>query len=403
MIVVSQRVLTPAGELAPGWVRIEGRRIVASGAGTDPGAELGLGAGLGEDIAEEELLYLGEDILSPGFVDMHCHGGGGASFTTGSADDARQVLATHWHEGSTSVMASLVTDRVEVLQEHVRTLAPLVHGGDLLGVHLEGPCLSRAHQGAHDPELLVAPAEIDLPGLLDVAAVADAAAPADAGAVGHRAVAMVTLATELDGGLAAVAALRERGVIAALGHTDASYAQTQEAIEAGVTVATHLCNAMRALHHREPGPILAFLQDERPWIEVIADGVHLAPEVVTGLFAVAGRRLVLVTDAMSAAGLGDGTARLGPLEVIVRDGVARLATTGAIAGSTLTLSRAVRFCVTEAGIAPAAALVAATAHPAQALGRDDLGVLTSGALADLVVLDEDFAVTRVMRRGRWIR
>ena len=149
MIVVSQRVLTPAGELAPGWVRVDGDRIVASGAGTDPGDELGLGAGLGEDVGEEELLYLGEDILSPGFVDVHCHGGGGASFTTGSVSDARQVLATHAHEGSTSVMASLVTDRVDVLAAHVRTLAPLVRDGELLGVHLEGPCLSRAHQGAH--------------------------------------------------------------------------------------------------------------------------------------------------------------------------------------------------------------------------------------------------------------
>ncbi|MDO5710275.1 MAG: amidohydrolase family protein, partial [Micrococcales bacterium] len=331
MILTSQRVLTPAGELRPGWVYIEGDRVAATGLGTDPGNEAGLGSGIESPAAgEEDVLYLGNDVISPGFVDMHCHGGGGASFTTGSVEDARQVLATHWHEGSTSVMASLVTDTPEVLGEHVQSLAPLVRADDLLGVHLEGPCLSRVHQGAHAPELLVAPAAIDLLGILD-------AAPGT--------VQMITIATELEGGLDAVAQLRERGAKVALGHSDATYLQTRAAIAAGVTVATHLCNAMRPLHHREPGPILAFLQDDAAWVELIADGVHLAAEVVNGLFAVAARRIVLVTDAMSAAGMGDGTALLGPLEVSVRDGVARLTSTGAIAGSTLTLSRAVRFSV----------------------------------------------------------
>lgn len=360
MILASSRTLLPGG-LAPGWVRVEGDRL----------AEVGLGAPTSGPVVD-----LGESLLAPGLVDMHCHGGGGGSFPTGDPDQARAAIAAHRRAGTTSLMASLVADSPDRLREQVRGLAPLVAAGELLGVHLEGPCLSPAHHGAHDPALLRSPADVDLVGLVD--RLTDEFGPV---------VRMVTLAPELDGGPEAVRGLAARGVVAAIGHTDATYEQTRAALAAGAPVATHLCNAMRGLHHREPGPILACLQDERVAIEVIADGVHLAAPVVAGLFAAAGERVVLITDALSAAGLGEGPMRLGPLDVLVRDGVARVVATGAIAGSMLTLSRALDFCVRRADVDLAAALAAATAHPARALGRDDLGVLAAGARADLVVLD----------------
>ena len=360
MILASARTLLPGG-LAPGWVRVDGERIGAVGLGDPPAGPV---------------VDLGEAVISPGLVDMHCHGGGGGSFPSGEPDQARAAVAAHRRAGTTSLMASLVADSPDRLREQVRGLAPLVAAGELVGVHLEGPCLSPAHHGAHDPALLRSPADVDLVGLVDD--LTDEFGPV---------VRMVTLAPELDGGPEAVRGLAARGVIAAVGHTDATYEQTRAALAAGAPVATHLCNAMRGLHHREPGPILACLQDEHVAIEVIADGVHLAAPVVAGLFAAAGERVVLITDALSAAGLGDGPIRLGPLDVVVRDGVARVVATGAIAGSTLTLSRALDFCVRRAGVDLAAALAAATAHPARALRRDDLGVLAAGARADLVVFD----------------
>ncbi len=185
---------------------------------------------------------------------------------------------------------------------------------------------------------------------------------------GDGTVRMVTLAPELDGGLEAVAVLAHRGVIAALGHSDATYAVAQEALDAGASVATHLFNAMRPIHHREPGPVLALVEDPRAFVELIADGVHLHPAVLHWAATSAPGRFLLVTDAMGAAGAADGDYVLGPAAVQVRDGVARLASNGAIAGSTLTMDRAVRYAVQTAGLPLDDVVEAATATPARLLG-----------------------------------
>ena len=291
----------------------------------------------------------------PGFVDAHSHGGGGAAFTSGDPPEAATVLATHRAHGTTSMMASLVTDTLERLEASVRALAPLVRAGELTGIHLEGPWLSGAHCGAHDPALLRAPDPAEVTRVLDA---------------GDGAVRMVTLAPELPGGLDAVRLLAERGVVAALGHSDATDAVTRQALDAGVGVATHLFNAMRPIHHREPGPVLALVEDPRVLVELIADGVHLHPQVLRWAATSAPHRFLLVTDAMGAAGAADGDYVLGPAAVQVRDGVARLASNGAIAGSTLTMDRAVRYAVQTAGLPLDVVVEAATATPARLLGLD---------------------------------
>ncbi len=365
-------------------MRIEGERIVAVGAGTRPAATPTAHRGGARHTD------LGGLTLAPGFVDLHCHGGGGASFTDGAVA-AERVRQLHLAHGTTSIMASLVTDRVERLADQIHALAELVTADLLLGVHLEGPWLATAYAGAHDRGRLRAPSPEQARRLLDIAS---------------GAVRMVTLAPELDADRATTSLLRERGVVVAIGHTEATYAQTRATIDAGARVITHVFNAHRPMHHREPGPALAGLADPRVVVELIADGVHVHPAIVRDTLLTRPARVALVTDAMAAAGVGDGDHRLGPLHVSVRDGVARISglpdgREGPIAGSTLTLDRAIRYAVQAAGVDLATALRAATTTPADVLGRRDLGRIESGARADLVGLDDTLTVRAVLRGGQW--
>ncbi len=371
VLLSADRVVLPSGSAEPGWVEVDGDRVAGAGGGHPPAP------------ADRHLA----GTLVPGFVDAHSHGGGGAAFTSGDPAEVAPVLATHRAHGTTTMVASLVTDTTERLEASVRALAPLVHAGELAGIHLEGPWLSSDHCGAHDPALLRSPDPAEVVRLLDA---------------GEGAVRMVTLAPELDGGLEAVALLAERGVIAALGHSDATYAVAQQALDAGASVATHLFNAMRPIHHREPGPVLALVEDHRAFVELIADGIHLHPAVLHWAATTAPHRFLLVTDAMGAAGAADGDYVLGPAAVEVRDGVARLASNGAIAGSTLTMDHAVRYAVQTASLPLDAVIDAATATPARLLGLGDVGVIEPGRRADLVQLDDDLRVVAVMRAGVWL-
>jgi N-acetylglucosamine-6-phosphate deacetylase len=371
-LLAAGRVLGPDRVLSPGWVELSGDRV--------------LGVGEGEPPRPPDAAYP-DGLLAPGFVDAHVHGGGGRSFTEGTADAAAAVVAAHRARGTTTMVASLVTESTERLEGAVRELAEVVRDGTLAGIHLEGPWLSPSYAGAHNPALLRHPDRASVERLL---------------AAGSGTVRMVTLAPELPGALDAIRLLAGSGVTAAVGHTDASYDVARAAIEAGATVGTHLLNAMRGVHHREPGPALALLEDPRTFVELIADGVHLHPAVVRALATGKPGRFLLVTDAMAAAASSDGHYRLGPLDVVVEGGVARLADSDVIAGSTLTMATAVRYAHDVAGLPLEAVLRAATATPAALLGLDDVGVLRPGACADLVVLDADLAVTRVMHGGRWV-
>ncbi len=367
------RVVAADAILSPGWIDVRGDRIFAVGSGSAPGP-------VDVDLAGTTVV--------PGFVDMHVHGGGGGSFTSADVDldGAAVTAALHRSHGTTTMMASLVTAPLDALRRAVAGLSELVDDGLLAGVHLEGPWLSPGHRGAHDPALLRDPVPAEVAGLLSSGRVR-----------------MVTLAPELPGGLAAVRQCVDAGVIAAVGHTDATYATTLDALAAGASVGTHLFNAMPPLHHRKPGPVVALSESPQTTVELIADGVHVHPAVLRLVVrAVGPDRVALVTDAMAATGAGDGDYRLGSLAVRVDGGVARLVEGGAIAGSTLTMDSAFRYVVThcDVSLGDAARMTAGT--PARTLGLADRGVVAAGLRADLVVLDKDLRVKSVMTAGHWV-
>lgn len=369
------RVVTPAGVLDPGWVQVVGGRI----------AEVGVGPLPAGDVHD-----LGGWLL-PGFIDIHMHGGGGHDVTS-SPQDMTAAVAFHHARGTTATLVSLVTAPLQRLCEQLSWAADLAErgateAGCVLGAHLEGPFLSPARCGAQNPDYLSRPDRGALATLIDAAR-------------GHLRI--VTVAPELPGALDLIEDIVTAGIVAAVGHTDATYAQATAAFERGATLATHLFNAMRPIHHREPGPVLAAL-DGSAHCEIINDGVHVHPAVLRAVLARGTDRLVLVTDAISAAGMSDGRYQLSGQEVIVAAGHARLRASGNLAGSTLTMDGAVRRGVLDGlPIQPVAA--AAASNPAHVLGEHDRrGSICAGRAADLILLDDEYRLVSVMTNGRWLR
>jgi N-acetylglucosamine-6-phosphate deacetylase len=374
-LISAGTVVLEHGPCRPGWVETSAGRIAGCGPGLPP---------------RQADVDLPDALVVPGFVDIHVHGGGGASYTDGNGADILRAAMFHRRHGTTTSLASLVTASPADLLTAVRALADSTRAGTVAGIHLEGPWLSAAHCGAHDPAQLrdAVPAEIDA--LL---------------AAGGGAIRMVTLAPERVGSSDAISRLIDAGVIVAVGHTDATYEQTRHAVELGATVGTHLFNAMRPVHHREPGPALALLEDARVTVELIADGVHVHPAMQRAVIEVAGAdRVALITDATAAAGLGDGEFQLGAVQIDVVEQVARVRGTSTIAGSTATMDQLFRAAAGlgsdhDAALAAAVQMTATT--PARTLGLDNVGSLRAGADANLVVLDRDLQVTAVMADGEW--
>lgn len=377
MTLIGAGTVVLDGRIArPGWLELSDGRILACGTGIAP---------------RRPDIELPEHIVVPGFVDMHVHGGGGGSYSDATAADIADATEFHRRHGTTSTMASVVTTAPDDLLRTVALLANEVEAGTLAGIHLEGPWLSPARRGAHAPELLREPDLAEIEAVL---------------AAGRGTVRMVTVAPELPGAMRAIERLVEANVVVAVGHTDATYEQARAAIDAGATVGTHVFNAMRPLHHREPGPIVALLEDPRVTVELIGDGVHIHPALHRHLVHTVGAdRIALVTDAMAAAGTPDGEYRLGPVDVTVCCGVAHVSGTSTIAGSTATMAQLFRAAVDSAGPDPDAALLAAVrmtaTTPAHAIGLTDVGTLRPGLHADLVVLNQNYEPTAVMRRGRF--
>ena len=381
-IIHSARLVSDGAETGNGWVELHGGTIAAAGT-----RESWRSRPASATIIDASEVAGPGAILTPGFVDLHGHGGGGFSYE-GDGADIRAARALHLAHGTTRAVLSLVSGSLEHLTEQVARIAAMTKtDAGILGSHLEGPFLDPGHRGAHDPAALRAATPDAVAALLEA---------------GAGTIRQVTLAPELPGAADAIRAFREAGVCVAVGHTDADLEATRAAFEAGASILTHAFNAMPPLHHRAPGPVGAATADARVTLEVIADGVHVHPELIRILFAAAPGRIALVTDAMAAAGTGDGRYVLGELEVDVVDGVARIAGTDTIAGSTLTQDAALRVAV-GAGVDLADALGALTVVPARAVGRPDLGILAPGHAADAVLLDASLTVRAVWCDGHRVQ
>lgn len=373
LILHGGRLVDAEGETGDAWLVSDGATIVAVGLGDAWRAEAAARPGI-------EVVDADGRWVTPGFIDLHVHGGGGHSFEHG-ADAIAAALAAHRAHGTTRSMISLVSNPADTLQTLVAEVADVCAADPtVLGSHLEGPFISLERCGAHDVTALRPPSLDEVERLIEVSA---------------GTLRQVTIAPELPGALPVIERLVEAGATVAIGHTAADYGQARAAFAAGASSLTHTFNAMPPLHHRRPGPIGAAIDDPAVTLELINDGIHVGDTMVRLAFTAAPGRVALITDAMAAAGAVDGRYRLGSRDVVVADGVATLADTGTLAGSTLTLDVAVRRAV-ALGLSPAAAVEAVTLAPARALGLDDrLGRLRPGYAADLVILDADWTVHTV--------
>ena len=399
--VLRGRVVTPDEVLADGVVVVQGVQLRWVG----PAAEV-------PEPWRAAVPGATADTLLPGLVDIHCHGGGGASFPDATTpEEVATAAREHLAHGTTSLVGSLVTATADVLVERAALLADAVDAGVLVGIHAEGPFLSYDRRGAQSPADLV-------PG--------DPALVRRLVEASRGTLVTMTVAPEIPGVVAppddVMAALVAGGALPSVGHTDASAEEAEAAIARAVDLlradpfaagrrptATHLFNGMRPLHHRDPGPVAACLAAAARGelvVELVADGTHLADATVRTVFELVGPdAIMLVTDAMAATGLGDGDYRLGPMAVRVADGVARIVqadgSSGSIAGGIAHLLDVVR-CTVRAGVPLAHAVRAASLTPADVLGFRDLGRLVAGHRADLVVVDDDLRPRRVMRLGAWV-
>ena len=363
------RVVTPDGVLGDGWVEVADGRIVGVGTGAAAGAD-----------------DLGGGWLLPGFIDLHSHGGGGQDVTA-SPEAMAGAARFHLLHGTTRMLVSLMAAPVDRLCEQLAWVGSLVRDGVVLGAHLEGPFLAAARCGAQNQAHLLDPDPLVLRKLLDAA---------------DGNLRQMTVAPELPGALELIAEVVSAGVIAAIGHTGATYEQASAGFAAGARLATHLFNGMSPVSHREPGAAVAAL-DAGVVVEMINDGVHVHDAITRLVGRAQDRRVALITDAVSAAGAGDGRYTLGDREIVVANGAPRLVDSSRLAGSTLTMDEAVRRYVLNVGLPVESAVDAAATTPARLLGIDDrCGAIAAGLDADLVHLDDDFRLQRVMSRGTWV-
>jgi len=371
------RLITPLEELGEVDVVVEDGRVRALARGVE-----------GDAAVDCEGLT-----LAPGFVDTHIHGFKGVDFTLAEPEEILRSAEELAARGVTSFLASLVAAPREFLLRACAAVREAAErweprrGARILGVHLEGPFLNPSMKGAMNAAFFRKPSLKELEEYVKVS---------------KGMVRQITVAPEVEGALDFIRAVAGLGITVSLGHTEATYDQAVAAVEAGARKANHIFNQMRGFHHREPGAAFALLERPEVFVEVIADLVHLHPAVVRFVVERAGpERVTLVTDAVQAAGLPDGEYTLGGFRIVVKDGVSRLADTGVLAGSTLTMDTAVRNIV-RLGYRIRDALTMASYTPARsisALGRDAVGLVDIGFNADFVLLDENLRVRKTAIGG----
>ena len=355
----------------------------------DRGVIAGIGPAASTDTDSDlEVLEAGGNLLCPGFIDLHVHGGAGYDFSDGTGESVEGVVQFHQQHGTTSLVASVVPGPVDIMREALHSLAGSRDPG-ILGVHLEGPFLSARRKGALNEKWL---RPFDRTRFEAIAGDYE------------DDIRIVTCAPELEGTSKLIQLVRELGAIPAIGHTACTFEEACTAVEAGATHFTHLFNAMSGLQHRDPGAVGAALRYPATSVELIADGVHVHPWMVAFVIGLLSCQsgpgsVCLVTDCMRAAGMGDGNYTLGGLGVRVTDGVARLRD-GTLAGSTLTMDVALRNVIRFAGVSVLEALPMLTSSPADLLGLSrKKGRIAEGADGDVVLLDEELSVLATVRMG----
>lgn len=383
MTLLYGKVLTPEGLQENGVLAMQGEHIVYAGEATALPADL--------DVLNAQSIRETEGYIIPGFIDIHVHGGNGEDFMDSNKEVLDTITSYHCSQGTTSMLATTMTapkaaiDSVlKEVNEYKQHEMPYTR---LEGVHLEGPFISPKWPGAQNPEHIVHANiewleewETAYPGLVK----------------------QVTLAPERDGALEAIAWLKDHNIVAALGHTDATYDEVLNAVEAGLSHGVHTFNAMTGLHHRKPGTVGAMLSDDRLSAEIIADGIHVHPAGVRILARMKqDYNLILITDAMSATGMADGEYTLGDLPVVVENGIATLKSNrDSLAGSTLTMIKGFQFLIKEIGLDIERASQLASRNPAKKLGIDyRTGSLKDGYQADVLLLNSDLEINGVWVQG----
>lgn len=383
-VIYNAKLVTEDGIVENGELYMENGDIVWAGTSNNRPAQL--------STFEDSLrLDAGEGWVVPGFIDIHVHGGFGHDFMDATAEAMDGITRFHGKNGTTGMLATSVTASREAIDKLLDAVHAYQNNGmpyaQLLGVHLEGPFISHKWPGAQNPAYIVPPQKewmekwvSQYPGMIK----------------------QLTLAPETEGAYELISWLKRQGIIAAAGHTDASYETIEEAVEHGLSHAVHTFNAMTGLHHRAPGTVGAVLSDDRIAAEIIADGFHVHPAGIKLLAKTkTDDNLILITDAMSAAGLGNGQYSLGGLAVTVENGKATLTEGSSLAGSTLTMISAFRFAVNNVGISVAEASRMASGNPAKALNLyDKLGSLAAGKQADVLLLSADLEIRQVWVKGK---
>jgi len=376
------RLFTPTEEIVHPIVLVEDGRIAditsREEGGLPPGASL---------------VDFGDAVLAPGFFDIHMHGGAGLDVMRASPDELPRLGEFLTRHGVTGYFATTVAAPLDATFAALDRLANAIEESwdtdrveaRPLGIHLEGPFLSHKRRGVHPPECLVEPTVKIFDRLWEAAR-------------GH--VRMMTIAPEIPGAMEVIAEAAKRQVCVSIGHSDAELGPAREALRAGARHATHTFNAMRPLDHRTPGILGEVLSDDRLTADIIVDGIHVAPEVVKVFLQSKGpERAVLITDAISATGMPEGRYQLGPIEVEVKDG--KCTANGSLAGSVLTMDRAVRNVVEFSNWTLRDAVRAATLNAASAVGFSErVGRLAAGMSASFVVLSPDGKVIKTVVGGR---